>query len=113
MKITRFKTLDSTNLYLQNLLNKGENIDNHIIVAEFQSSGKGQGRNVWESDSGKNLLFSIGLDMSFLRAENQFVLTQMVSVSMINVLKNYLPEESLFIKWPTTYISKTKKSQAY
>ena len=109
MKITRFKTLDSTNLYLQNLLNKGENIDNHIIVAEFQSSGKGQGRNVWHSEDGKNLLFSIALDMSFLKAEDQFLLTQMISASMINVLKNYLPEESLFIKWPNDIYFKDSK----
>ena len=108
MKITRFKTLDSTNLYLQNLLNKGENIDNHIIVAEFQSSGKGQGRNVWQSEDGKNLLFSIALDISFLKADDQFLLTQMISASMINVLKNYLPEESLFIKWPDIYFKDQK-----
>lgn len=100
MKITHFKNIDSTNSYLQNLLDKGEDIANNIVVTEFQTSGKGQGRNVWESEAGKNLLFSIGLDMSHLRAENQFLLTQMVSVSMINVLKNHLPEDSLFIKWP-------------
>ena len=109
MKITRFKTLDSTSSYLQNLLNDGKDINDNIVVTEFQTSGKGQGRNVWESENGKNLLFSIGLDMSFLRAENQFVLTQMVSVSMINVLKNYLPEESLFIKWPNDIYFKDSK----
>ena len=100
MKITRFKTLDSTNQYLQNLLNEGADIADSIIVTDFQTSGKGQGKNVWQSEDGKNLLFSVALDMSFLKAENQFLLTQMVSVAMINVLKKYLPEESLFIKWP-------------
>ena len=100
MKITRFKTLDSTNAYLQNLLDEGNDIIGNIVVTDYQTSGKGQGKNVWESEDGKNLLFSIALDMSFLRAENQFVLTQMVSVAMINVLKKYLPEDSLFIKWP-------------
>ena len=100
MKVTRFKNIDSTNKYLQNLLEEGADIVDNVVVADFQSSGKGQGKNVWESEAGKNLLFSIALDMSFLRAESQFVLTQMVSVAMINVMKNYLPEESLFIKWP-------------
>ena len=109
MKITRFKTLESTNQYLQNLLNEGIDIVDNIVVTDYQTSGKGQGKNVWESEDGKNLLFSIALDMSFLKAENQFILTQIVSVTMINVLKNYLPEESLFIKWPNDIYFNDKK----
>ena len=109
MKITRFKTLDSTNQYLQNLLNEGADIADNIVVTDFQTSGKGQGKNVWQSEDGKNLLFSIALDMSFLKAEKQFLLTQMVSVAMINVLKKYLPEESLFIKWPNDIYFNDKK----
>ena len=100
MKITHFKNIDSTNSYLQNLLDKGEDVADNVVVTDFQTSGKGQGKNVWQSEDGKNLLFSIALDMSFLKAEDQFLLTQIVSVAMINVLKNYLPEENLFIKWP-------------
>mgnify|MGYP003407842988 CR=1 FL=1 len=109
MKITRFKTLESTNQYLQNLLNEGIDIVDNIVVTDYQTSGKGQGKNVWESEDGKNLLFSIALDMSFLKAENQFILTQIVSVTMINVLKNYLPEESLSIKWPNDIYFNDKK----
>ena len=109
MKITHFKTLESTNQHLQNLLNEGVDIINNIVVTDFQTSGKGQGKNVWQSEDGKNLLFSIALDMSFLKAENQFLLTQMVSVTMINVLKKYLPEESLFIKWPNDIYFNDKK----
>ena len=109
MKITRFKNIDSTNKYLQNLLEDGVDIIDNIVVADFQSLGKGQGCNVWESESGKNLLFSVALDMSYLKAENQFLLTEMVSVAMINVLKNYLPEESLFIKWPNDIYFNNKK----
>ena len=109
MKITRFKNIESTNSYLQNLLDEGENIADNVVVADFQTSGKGQGRNVWESEDGKNLLFSIALDMSFLKAENQFVLTQLISVVMIDVLKKYLPEDSLFIKWPNDIYFNDKK----
>ena len=109
MKITHFKNIDSTNSYLQNLLDKGEDVADNVVVTDFQTSGKGQGKNVWQSEDGKNLLFSIALDMSFLKAEDQFLLTQMVSVAMINVLKNYLPEENLFIKWPNDIYYKDKK----
>ena len=109
MKITRFKTLESTNQYLQNLLNEGIDIVDNIVVTDYQTSGKGQGKNMWQSEDGKNLLFSIALDMSFLKAENQFLLTQIVSVTMINVLKKYLPEESLSIKWPNDIYFNDKK----
>ena len=109
MKITHFKNIDSTNSYLQNLLDKGEDVADNVVVTDFQTSGKGQGRNVWQSENGKNLLFSIALDMSFLKAEDQFLLTQMVSVAMINVLKKYLPEENLFIKWPNDIYFNNRK----
>ena len=109
MKITRFKNIDSTNKYLQNLLEEGVDVVDNVVVTDYQTSGKGQGLNVWESEYGKNLLFSIALDMSFLKAENQFLLTQMVSVVMIEVLKKYLPEDSLFIKWPNDIYFKNEK----
>lgn len=109
MKIIRFKNIESTNQYLQRLLDEGVDIMDNIVVADFQTSGKGQGKNVWQSEEGKNLLFSIALDMSFLKAENQFLLTQIVSVAMIDVLKNYLPENSLFIKWPNDIYYNDKK----
>ena len=109
MKITHFNNIDSTNSYLQNLLDKGEDVVDNVVVTDFQTSGKGQGKNVWQSEDGKNLLFSIALDMSFLKAEDQFLLTQIVSVAMINVLKKYLPEENLFIKWPNDIYFNNKK----
>ena len=109
MKITHFKNIESTNSYLQNLLDRGEEITDNIVVADFQTSGKGQGKNVWHSEEGKNLLFSIALDMSFLKAEDQFLLTQMVSVAVIDVLKKYLTEENLFIKWPNDIYFNDKK----
>ena len=71
-------------------VDEGIDIVDNIVVTDYQTSGKGQGKNVWQSEDSKNLLFSIALDMSFLKAENQFFLTQMVSVAMINVLKKYL-----------------------
>ena len=109
MKIIRFKNIGSTNQYLQNLLDEGIDIIDNIVVTDYQTSGKGQGKNVWQSEDSKNLLFSIALNMSYLKAEDQFLLTQMVSVSMVDILKKYLPEESLFIKWPNDIYYNDKK----
>lgn len=109
MKFIRFKNIESTNQYLQSLLDEGVDIADNVVTADFQTSGKGQGKNVWQSEDGKNLLFSIALDMSFLKAECQFLLTQMVSVAMIDVLKKYLPEGNLFVKWPNDIYFNDKK----
>lgn len=109
MKIMHFDSLESTNIFLQNLIDEGLDVADNVVVTDFQTAGKGQGRNVWESENGKNLLFSIALDMSFLKAENQFSLTQMVSVAMINVLKKYISPNSLHIKWPNDIYFNDKK----
>lgn len=55
--IIYFQTLDSTNEYLKRYYNE---IPHHtVVVASYQTEGKGQFERVWESQEGKNLLFSI------------------------------------------------------
>lgn len=57
-KIIRLKEVDSTNAFLKNLDTYDE--DALIIaVADYQTSGRGQGVHTWESEPGKNLLFSM------------------------------------------------------
>ena len=49
---------NSTNNYLQSLCSKQKMEELTVVVADFQTSGRGQRGNSWESDPGKNLLFS-------------------------------------------------------
>lgn len=108
-KILRFKSLKSTNLYLQQKLQEGDDIVNQVVMTDYQTAGKGLDNNRWESEPGMNLLFSMALDVSFLEAENQFRISQAVSLGIINVLKKYLPKNSLYVKWPNDVYYSDKK----
>ncbi|MGB7595879.1 MAG: hypothetical protein WBL80_10025, partial [Erysipelotrichaceae bacterium] len=56
-EIRRFERLDSTNDYV--LRNVGQLKNGTVVMAGFQSAGKGtQGRD-WVSDANQNLLFSL------------------------------------------------------
>lgn len=90
---------DSTNAYLQRRQSETD-IRNWVVSADEQTAGKGMGSNSWESEAGKNLTFSLAVDMGFLAAERQFLLSEAVPLSIIEVLDTLLPAEKLSIKWP-------------
>ena len=94
-----FEQLDSTNAYLQRKQSDCD-IRNWVVSADEQTAGKGMGSNGWESEVGKNLTFSLALDLSFLPAERQFLLSEAVPSGIIEVLDTLLPNEKLSIKWP-------------
>ena len=75
-------------------------IHNWVVSTDEQTAGKGMGSNGWESEARKNLTFSLALDMSFLPAERQFLLSETVALSMAEMLDTLLPAEKLKIKWP-------------
>ena len=90
---------DSTNAYLQRMQSEAD-IRNWVVSADGQTAGKGMGSNGWESETGKNLTFSLALDMDFLPAERQFLLSETVALAMVEILDHLLPTEKLKIKWP-------------
>lgn len=71
----------------------------YTIRTDYQSAGRGQAGNGWESEDGKNLLFSTLLRCG-VQAADQFRLTMAVSVAMTEMLAHYLPEDRLTVKWP-------------
>ena len=94
-----FEQLDSTNAYLQRQQSECD-IREWVVSADEQTAGKGMGSNGWESEVGKNLTFSLALDMGFLPAEKQFLLSEAVALGLIHALDTLLPTEKLSIKWP-------------
>ena len=103
-----FDKIDSTNAYLQRKHSEAD-IRNWVVSANEQTAGKGMGSNSWESEAGKNLTFSLAVDMSFLPAEKQFLLSKAVPLGIIDVLDNILPNEKLSIKWPNDIIYENRK----
>lgn len=108
LKYHHLEQLDSTNAYLQRKQSECD-IRNWVISASKQTAGKGMGNNGWESEVGKNLTFSLALDMSFLPAERQFLLSEAVPLGIIEVLDQLLPTEKLSIKWPNDLYYENQK----
>ncbi len=80
----------------------------YTIRTDYQTAGRGQAGNGWESEDGKNLLFST-LIRSDIRPAEQFRLTMSVSVAMWEMLSEYLPNDLLSIKWPNDIYYGDKK----
>ena len=99
---------NSTNSYLQALCSKQQGVAAFTtVVADFQTSGRGQRGNSWESEPKKNLLFSFVLFPDFLEARRQFLISQIVSLAIKEELDSYADDFS--IKWPNDIYWKDKK----
>ena len=69
-----------------------------VVCADFQTSGRGQQGTSWESGKNKNLLFSLLLYPKHILANEQFLISQAVSIGIKQVLDKYA--DSISIKWP-------------
>ncbi len=99
LRYIHLEQIDSTNAYLQRKQSETD-IRDWVVSTDEQTAGKGMGSNGWESEARKNLTFSLALDMSFLPAERQFLLSEAVPLGIVKVLDKFLSVEKLFIKWP-------------
>lgn len=100
--------IDSTNAYLQRKQSETD-IRNWLVSADEQTAGKGMGSNGWESEARQNLTFSVALDVSFLPAQRQFLLSEAVPLGIIEVLDTILPAEKWSIKWPNDIFYENRK----
>lgn len=100
---------DSTSQHLTQLCNNDREpvVEFTTVTAEFQTAGKGQRGNTWESEEGKNLLFSFVLYPTFLEARRQFILSQIVSLAIKEELSRWSNE--ITIKWPNDIYWKDRK----
>ncbi|SKB73257.1 biotin--[acetyl-CoA-carboxylase] ligase [Daejeonella lutea] len=94
------KEVASTNTFLKDALSKSTPLlEGTVIMAEKQFAGRGQTDNTWLSEERMNLTFSILLNPSFLRVDQQFEFNKAISVALIDVLGTYVGDDAL-IKWP-------------
>ena len=93
-----FKNLPSTNSHAAFLLKKNKLPEGTIVYTNYQSAGKGYSGNTWEGEDGKNLLISIILYPSFIKPEDHFLISMVISLGVCDFLMRFIPECS--IKWP-------------
>ena len=99
--------VQSTNTYLLDLLAQGTTLpDTTVIYTLRQTAGRGQMGNSWESEMDKNILFSMLLCPTFLPIREQFLLSQICSLGIVEALDELIrtqhlqDEVKLSIKWP-------------
>lgn len=109
---------DSTNTLMKEMIAKGEWPEGERwLRTDFQSAGRGQAGNSWESAPGKNLLCSILLDHHRVKDKNPFYLNVLISVAVHKVIRSVLCQQSglcsvseaVSIKWPNDIYYGDKK----
>ena len=93
-KIIHIDKTDSTNRWLRE--QGGE--EDMIVWADHQTAGRGCGTNVWESEPGRNLLFSMLLHPVDILAKDQFRLSMAASMAVCEMLSHYA--DGFTVKWP-------------
>lgn len=107
-KIIRLDRVESTNSYLQEILLKQNCHEGLVVIADYQTSGRGQRGSLWESEIGKNLIFSFWLK-PMIEIENQFLISKVIALGVVDFLKKQTTH-SVHIKWPNDILINYKKA---
>ena len=124
-KIIHIDETDSTNRWLKDKASKAEALgfapqtlrlqplntntsENTVVWTDYQTAGRGCGTNTWESERGKNLLFSMLIHPTDISANEQFRITEIVSVALCQTLQAYI-DNKVEIKWPNDIYVGDKK----
>lgn len=94
--------VDSTNTFLSAYVRADASCRCVVADADYQTGGRGQRGNHWESQRGANLLFTVALYDVPVAPTEQFLLSQLVSLVTLRVLRSVLPADAdrFRIKWP-------------
>ena len=104
MKIKWHKSdsIGSTNTYLRELNGGDPAYDYEVAVASYQTAGRGQKGNTWESEAGKNLLFSILAHPSDIKVQEQFYISEAIALAVSDSVMAALGAEfadEVSVKW--------------
>ena len=74
--------------------------ESDAVWTTWQTAGRGQAGNSWESEQGRNVLMSLRFRHPQVLVEQQFRLTMAVSLGVQETVSKLLPNEQVTIKWP-------------
>lgn len=103
LEIEYFDEIDSTNSYL---LYRKEFLDKILVIADYQTLGRGRFNRKWYSNPSENLMFSIGLKNINVSDLQKFSFITPLSVQ--EAIEENL-NLNLNIKWPNDLIVDNKK----
>ena len=105
----RLDEVDSTNAEAMRLLKRGKPAEGSCIVAAFQTEGRGQRSNSWESTPAANLLSSFILYPRPFMAERPFLLSKTIALAVHKTLAAFSTGH-VQIKWPNDILLDGKKA---
>lgn len=103
--VVHLKEINSSNEYLKNVTTNAP----MLVVADYQTAGRGQYGKLWESASDQNLTFSFQWHPKNLKVEEGFKISQLVSMVILDILNRFIAPDKAYIKWPNDIIIKNKK----
>jgi BirA family biotin operon repressor/biotin-[acetyl-CoA-carboxylase] ligase len=108
LKIIKLSAIDSTNSFLKEMASSSTVENFTVVVTENQIKGRGQQGSTWESEVGKNLIFSVFVVFDALNVLDKKYLSYAVSLAVFEVLQQEnIPR--IAIKWPNDILSANKK----
>ena len=102
IKWHRNDSIGSTNTYLRSLNGGNPEYEYEVAVATFQTAGRGQKGNSWESEAGKNLLFSILAHPSGIKVREQFYISEAIALAVSDSVMAFIGPEfagGVSVKW--------------
>lgn len=103
-EVVRFESLGSTN---DEAMSHTSYTHGTIILAQNQSAGRGQRGNIWQSNPGENLTFSLVLEPVHIPVYEQFRLSIMAALAASDALREL--GVSCCVKWPNDLYVGDKK----
>lgn len=97
-EIHHLSVVDSTNNYAAKLISDGQLQNGSVIMADFQTNGRGQRGNSWQSVSQDNLLFSLAFQPVSVAADQQIRINWYTALIWIKCCKRFSIDAQ--IKWP-------------
>jgi len=92
-------SVDSTNNYAMRQVQNGLAEHGAAYFAIEQTKGKGQRTKQWQSTRGENIILSIVVNTSSFAISQQFVLSIISALSVLDLFNKYTTKKAL-IKWP-------------
>ena len=106
MNRLHFNSLPSTYTYIAE--NAAGMVTGAVVTADYQTAGRGQRGNTWESDAGENLLFSMLARLPQFEARRQFYISEAVSMAIVDTLEGECGVKCK-VKWPNDIYAGDKK----
>ena len=107
MEIIKIESTDSTSSHLAGIAEGCAH--GTAVMARVQTAGRGQRGNSWEAEPGMNITLSLLLRPEGLEPARQFIISQAVSLPIVEMLDNFIGADAVSINWPNDiYVNDSK-----